>query len=662
VGVFAVVRSNPPLTIAQVGSRKARILLALLAVERGRLVPVDRAIEAVWGDDAPRNPIENVATLVSRLRAALGPEAIWGGRAGYRLGQAFRVDLYEAATMVTEAETRLARAEPILAMVAAKRAVELLGGGPVLADEPDATWAEPARTRHVELLRRARLTMADAALRTGDTRLAVAAAETATVADPLDEPAYRTLMQAYHAAGEPARALGAYERLRAALRQELGVDPSTATGELHVAILQNRAVTPSAAASPAAESPVAERDAGGERLVGREREMALLTGAWTDAVAGGCRLMLITGEAGIGKSRLADELIRLAEGTGGVVAQARCHRAERTLPLLPVAEALLRPAAELPAEALREAAGDGAGVLAAMVPELVTMLGVDPTGPDTGWTSPRRRHDAVAGFLRRLSATRPVLLVLDDLHQADAATVQLVHYLARHASDARLMVAATVQTGEGESVLAALAEVAGRVDLERLDATAVARLAAAAGLRQHIGWLERRTRGHTLCVVETLRALASGEPGIPPTLWAAVLHRVRRAGPQAEELLRAAAVLEDTFTPAGIAALLDISGAQAARRCERVLAAGLITVAGEGYEFANDIIRQIVHDNTPAPTREEYHRAAERLSAGRQAAVPACRGGCRDRGQAETQRMFVPPRRTPSRVSPGRGPRRGLAR
>src|SRR5688572_9696023 len=101
----------------------------------------------------------------------------------------------------------------------------------------------------------------------------------------------------------------------------------------------------------------------------------------------------------------------------------------------PVAEALLRPAAELPVEALREAAGDRAGVLAAVVPELVTLLGMDPTWPDTGWTSPRGRHDAVAGFLRRLSATRPVLLVLDDLHQADAATVQLIHYLARHASD-----------------------------------------------------------------------------------------------------------------------------------------------------------------------------------------------------------------------------------
>jgi len=238
VGGLAVSRSGQALPAKEVGSRKARLLLALLAVDRGRLVTVDRIVDVLWGDRVPRRPAENVATLVSRLRGVLGRPAVLGGRAGYRLGELVRVDLSDAAELVAEAEARLAGGEPASALAAARPAVEMLAGGEVLADEPDAPWAEPARATHGMLLRRARHTAAEAALRIGDSQAARAAAETAAAADPMDEVAHRTLMRAHVAAGEPARALAVYERLRVTLAGELGVDPASPTRELHLAILR----------------------------------------------------------------------------------------------------------------------------------------------------------------------------------------------------------------------------------------------------------------------------------------------------------------------------------------------------------------------------------------------------------------------------------------
>lgn len=233
IGWFAVHRSGSVLEGSAVGSRKARLLLALLAVERGRLVSIERLVDALWGDASPRRQVRDSATVVSRLRAVFGADAVLSSGGGYRLGDGLGVDLYEAGGLVDEGE-RSGEA----ALSAALRAVELLERGDVLEDWPDAKWAEPARALHAGLLRRARHAVALAALEKGDLRRARAAAEMAVATDVFDEAACRLLMCACARAGEPAPALLAYERLRRALVGELGADASASTRELHVAILQ----------------------------------------------------------------------------------------------------------------------------------------------------------------------------------------------------------------------------------------------------------------------------------------------------------------------------------------------------------------------------------------------------------------------------------------
>ena len=155
-----------------------------------------------------------------------------------------------------------------------------------------------------------------------------------------------------------------------------------------------------------------------------------------------------------------------------------------------------------------------------------------------------------------------------------------------------------------------------RVEVGPLDADAVAQLARAAGRDELAGRILEQTRGHTLFVVEVLRALASGEEGVPESLRTAVQARVRRAGPPVETLLRAAAVLGSTVDPLTLGAMLDLVPAAALEQCEAALGARLLMVSGRDYEFANDLIRDVLYASTPEPTRLAYHRRAADLLTG----------------------------------------------
>jgi DNA-binding SARP family transcriptional activator len=204
-GVFGVARYGVPLPDGELGSRKARTLLKLLAVERTRFVSIDRIAEVLWVGDPPAELMANVATLVSRLRRALGPDVIRGGRQGYQLGDpGIVVDLDEAARLTSRAEREL-ELTPALARAAAEHAVELLAAGTALAEEPYAAWAEPARDELRGLLRRARHALARALLVTGDVHLAARVAGDAMADDPFDEGAHRLCMSACAAAGERAK-------------------------------------------------------------------------------------------------------------------------------------------------------------------------------------------------------------------------------------------------------------------------------------------------------------------------------------------------------------------------------------------------------------------------------------------------------------------------
>ena len=184
----------------------------------------------------------------------------------------------------------------------------------------------------------------------------------------------------------------------------------------------------------------------------------------------------------------------------------------------------------MPAARLRTLVGPRASAFAGLWPDLVDELGT-PVEYGIPEIAVRRAFEAVTAVLRGLATDRPTLLLLDDLHQA----------------------------GQGDLAAAIL----------------------------------RRTRGHPLFVVETLRGLAAGETGPPETLQAAVLARLRRVGRDAEEVLRAGAVLGASVDPTVVAGMLELPAHAVARCCVEAIGAGLLVVAERYYEFANDLVQEI---------------------------------------------------------------------
>ena len=653
VGSFGVAVDGRPLAPIEVGSRKARQLLQILAVRRGQVQSVDVLTELLWGDHPPRRPVDNLATLVSRLRAALGAASIAGGRDGYRLGEV-AVDLDEATALVRQAQRGLAAGQPGFAVVAATRALDLLGDGTALVEEAYTDWAEPARAEAAALTRQARYAGAEAALATGDAASTVDFAAPALRSDGSDEIAARWVMRGHVAAGQPSKALATYDRLRMVLTDELGVDPAPQTRTLHEAILREDAPKPPSPGGPATRPAPADglppRPISGQpppeptwptaaqpssrpssppstppssrpsypasrpvSLAGRAGELDRLTNAWSDAAGGAGRTVLIAGEAGIGKTRLAMELLEQARQLGATILTARCYDAERSLFLQPFAELIARQVAIMPPDEVRAVLGDRAPALARLVPDVrrIAPAATSTADPEVeGAHADLQRRlvfEAVESFLRGLTERVPAVLLIDDLHNAGFSSVELLHYLARRLDSARLMIVATVRVGEGDAALDLLAGLAERIDLGPLPGGAIARLAAEAGQAAMAEQIERQTRGHTLYVVETLRGLSAGEQGLSRSLQAAVLARLRPVGPAVEELLRTAAVVGATLDPALLSRLLDQPSRVITRQCEEALAARLLVVAGRHYEFANDLLREVLYATTPEPTRVAHH-------------------------------------------------------
>src|SRR4051812_2086387 len=293
--------------------RQGRLLLAYLLLNRDRGCPRSELIDLLWPERPPAAADTALSALLSKLRRALGPDAI-RGRSELRLVPpgAVEVDVEVAADATAVAAAALQAGDWTTAMARADRALEI--DLPGFLPGTAVRWAAEQRREWEAVRQRALEIHAEAALRLGDLNAAETGARGVIAAAPFRESAHRLLMEVHEAAGNPAEALRAFEDLRMLLREELGTTPGAAAMEVHARLLRGEPAPVQAAGSvpppvnpwPALLSAALDRHA----LVDREDELAALEQAWHRATEGERHLVTLAGDAGIGKTRLAAEVAR----------------------------------------------------------------------------------------------------------------------------------------------------------------------------------------------------------------------------------------------------------------------------------------------------------------------------------------------------------------
>src|SRR6516164_8143835 len=415
---------------ADLGPRLQRALLAILVVEAGHVVPVDRLIDLLWRDEPPAAAIASVQAYVSQLRRVLEPgrparapaQVLVTQDPGYVLritdGQ---VDALRFQALARKAHNDLADGQPAAAAAGLEGALALWRGAP-LAEFAAEPWAVPLVARLTEAHDLATEDRIDASLAVGGHARAAADLEAMVEARPLRERRWGQLIVATYRCGRQADALRAYQRCRTVMA-ELGLEPGPELRRLEAAVLAQdpsldwhpaaaAAVVPPDAAPGAAEPQPAESRTADEppaaSLVGRDPELARLRGRIRDAASGHGGAAVLVGEPGAGKTTLAEAAADLAAAAGVTAAWGRCLDAASTPAYWPWSQVL-------------RALPDGPLVQAAR-----QRLDGDVVGEEEESARQFRAYEAVAAALGEASSGAPVLAVIDDLHAADDASLALL--------------------------------------------------------------------------------------------------------------------------------------------------------------------------------------------------------------------------------------------
>jgi DNA-binding SARP family transcriptional activator len=565
------------------GSRKGRALLRLLALARGQAVSVDALASALWEDAPPSKPAEQVAVLVSRLRGVLGRDRLEHTDAGYRLRYDW-LDADELADLVAEIERRQRAGNVGGAAAAARVALSLVRGELATEQEP---WAQARRAELDRLVTRARRLAGSALTGAGHWVEAVDIAAAAVERDPYDEDALRLLMRAYVAGGRIGSALSAYAHARHRLGVDLGADPSPETDSLHRAILRGEV----AAADQGVSLTV-------PRLVGRAGEMDRLDALAARARAGSFELVVVEGEAGIGKTTLMQVWSARRAAVGDVVLAATCGPLDRAVPLDGLLAAIGAHLRATGPERTAEVLGADWELLAPML-GLAGGAALPPALAD-GVVGPFVLFSAVLRLLQRLGRYAPLVVVLDDAQQSGPVLGEWLEFARRRGP--AMVVVAGVRSGEGEPLPAGE-----RIELGLLDRAAAAELVGGGSADE----LFEMSGGHPLFLAEL--AATSDATQLPTSLVEAVSGRCDELGPAAAAMLRSAAVIGARLDLDLLAAVLHRPVIDLLGDVERAVARRLLVDEPGTFWFRHELVRAALAAGATPARRALLHREASRV-------------------------------------------------
>ncbi len=377
--------------------------------------------------------------------------------------------------------------------------------------------------------------------------------------------------------------------------------------------------------------------AGRASLIGRTGEMARLAVALERAAAGGLPVVFVSGEPGIGKTRLLEDFCRLAGERGARVLHGSGYEAEGMPPYLPFAEALRPVCLSTPVKPLRRLLGSRAGEVARWVPELRERLGkLPPSYPLSRAGARLRLFDSVVAFLGALGEEAPLVLFLDDLQWADSASLDFLSYLARKGRPARILVLGAhreVEPAAGEPLARVIAELTRQrllthIGLARLPAddtrTLLAELLGGDPSPALVRQLYQQSEGNPFFAEEFLKFLLEERRireeggrwelvddealGLPPSLRATILTRCARLDPDCVALLGAAAVMGRWFPPRLLAKAAGHREEAVERHLKAAERAGLVRRGPrEEWSFVHDKIREALYSEITGVRRRKLH-------------------------------------------------------
>jgi DNA-binding SARP family transcriptional activator len=614
-----------------VGGAKPRALLTLLLADAGRVVGVDRIVSTLWGDDPPPTVTGTLQAYVSHLRRVLepargpreAPTTLLTRPPGYLLrADAADLDTLRFAELVEAGDRAVHDGDPARGITLLDDALALWRGEP-LAELGDLPHASTDRLRLVELQVRARERRCDAQLAVGRPEAALTDLQRLVAEHPLRERLWARLVTALYAADRQADALEACRRCADLLRDELGIDPGPELRDLEQAVLRQdpkltervprpaMPVAAPAAPAPASSAPVPAPDT--TSLVGRRAELAHLSALCEQVAAGRPGVLVLEGEAGIGKTRLAEAAATGARDAGWTVAWGRCADDAGAPALWPWTHVLEQLGQEHldPAEAL---------------------------GDDADAARFRLFEDLRARLTTGI-AGRPAMIVLDDLQGADTTSVQLLGLLARHLPRAPLLVVVTARTvGEQlpEAVSDCLARLAREPSASRLALTGLAAEDVHELLSAQLGSpgdpelataVHDRTGGNPFFVVELSRWMVGAHDlhldnvPVPPSVGEVLRTRLSRLPRSTRAVLELAALAGREVT----LDLLEAAGTpaeEALGALDSAVAVGLVTEGGApwSWRFAHALVQEVLVGGMSALTRARLHarlgRALELRAAG----------------------------------------------
>ncbi len=614
------------------GSSRAVSLLAYLAFHSE--IPQSRAHLAglLWPDSDEAQARTNLRRELHHLRGLLGERAclhVDSGSLCWRPEPDVVVDVVQFLAACRDANTALDVGQSGGVENHGGRALALFRGSflPGYYDDWVLTVREELSRTCVDLCDR----VVEYWLTHADPASAVVFARRRILLEPLEEPGYRLLMQAQRAAGDRSGAMRTYHRCSSLLERELGVGPSPQTrAELDGALADTGRAAGDATVGAVEVSTLSLSHG----LVGRGPERAWLKSVW-DAAQNHAGFLVVTGEAGVGKTRLITEFADAVSKQDGLVLSARCFAATGAVPLAPVADWLRHPHLRAAIKRLKPV---WVAEVRRLLPEGESMAepGIGGRAKVDAWQRLRFFEGLARAFL---AVDRPLLLTVDDLQWCDKATMSWLSFLISYAGSAPLLVAATARDAEldGDDLAGALAKMAGAGQaevrrIENLSPADARQLAEGAAGRavggDELGLLMSATSGNPFYLLEALREAASSPGRVEPIdLHGVLASRLARLSEPARELLALASAVGRDFTLDLLIEASDLNEATVVRLVDNLWRQQILHEHGRGYDFAHDQLREAAYRAISPPRRWLLHRrlaqALELLYAGRIDAVAA---------------------------------------